>query len=231
MAGLVSTRRSIHACILHRNPATHVRKHGGADRLYAHAYGYMHAHCICEPCTLSFGLAHYVHVREFCVCAYGTLHVRCNPPTPCVCVCVCHRWIDETGGDFDFIADDGGHGNDQMYTSFIILFQHALKPGGVYVIEDLCAARIAGYQGGPWITKTVIIDAIKDWIEGLLTNYFQTMEQKAELAYEIKHKMPPGIKSISCANCACAVVKCFADDPECDYGARVDHSLVNYGKV
>lgn len=35
----------------------------------------------------------------------------------------------------DMIVDDGGHMNEQQYNSFMFLFQHALKPGGVYVIE------------------------------------------------------------------------------------------------
>jgi hypothetical protein len=47
------------------------------------------------------------------------------------------RWVAESGGGFDFIVDDGGHLSHQQIASFRILFQHALNPGGLYVIEDL----------------------------------------------------------------------------------------------
>ena len=38
---------------------------------------------------------------------------------------------------FDVIIDDGGHGYVQQLTSFQTLFPLALKPGGLYVIEDI----------------------------------------------------------------------------------------------
>ena len=38
---------------------------------------------------------------------------------------------------FDVIIDDGGHGYIQQLTSFTVLFPLALKPGGLYVIEDV----------------------------------------------------------------------------------------------
>ena len=47
------------------------------------------------------------------------------------------------GGDndaapcLDVIIDDGGHGYVQQLTSFRVLFEAALKPGGLYVIEDI----------------------------------------------------------------------------------------------
>jgi predicted methyltransferase len=46
-----------------------------------------------------------------------------------------------TGQGFDVIVDDGGHNTAQQLSSFMMLFQHALKPGGLYVIEDLHAGR------------------------------------------------------------------------------------------
>jgi SAM-dependent methyltransferase len=46
------------------------------------------------------------------------------------------RCIDEHGGEFDIILDDGSHYSEHILTSFENLFQH-LKPEGYYVIEDL----------------------------------------------------------------------------------------------
>jgi len=44
--------------------------------------------------------------------------------------------IDNFGGDFDIIIDDGGHSMEQQQVSLGFLFKF-LKPGGVFVIEDL----------------------------------------------------------------------------------------------
>jgi hypothetical protein len=49
--------------------------------------------------------------------------------------------VEQSGGNFDFIIDDGGHTNEQNFNSFMVLFQKALKPGGQYVIEDLQTSR------------------------------------------------------------------------------------------
>lgn len=56
-------------------------------------------------------------------------------------------FIQETGGSFDLIIDDGGHTMKQQITSFKALFP-ALKPGGIYVIEDLHTSYWRSYGGG-----------------------------------------------------------------------------------
>lgn len=56
-------------------------------------------------------------------------------------------FVQETGGDFDLIIDDGGHTMKQQITSFKALFP-ALKPGGIYVIEDLHTSYWRSYGGG-----------------------------------------------------------------------------------
>ena len=38
-----------------------------------------------------------------------------------------HDWVNKTGGSFDVIIDDGGHTNEQIYNTFMVLFPHALK--------------------------------------------------------------------------------------------------------
>ncbi len=113
----------------------------------------------------------------------------------------------------------------------MILFQHALKPGGLYVIEDLSVSRILPWQNGDQNSKVVMVDVLRDWVEALLTFPTQHMAQKPGIESKIKYKMPPGIKSIDCSMVACAIVKCYADDPQCGYGAYVDQGLVNFGKA
>lgn len=51
-------------------------------------------------------------------------------------------FIDQSGGDFDIILDDGGHQMDQQITSFRMLFA-TLKSGGMYIIEDLATSFTA----------------------------------------------------------------------------------------
>ncbi|CAB9497215.1 2''-O-methyltransferase [Seminavis robusta] len=41
------------------------------------------------------------------------------------------------GGNFDLIVDDGGHHYEQQRTSYEVLFEKALNPGGLYVMEDI----------------------------------------------------------------------------------------------
>lgn len=48
---------------------------------------------------------------------------------------VLKRWIETSGGEFDVIVEDGGH-TQQQWVSIIHLWQ-AIKPGGMYVMEDL----------------------------------------------------------------------------------------------
>ena len=47
----------------------------------------------------------------------------------------------EADGQFDMIVDDGGHYPNQIQASFEFLFNKALKPGGLYVIEDIAPLR------------------------------------------------------------------------------------------
>jgi len=47
------------------------------------------------------------------------------------------KFIEEHGGDFDTIIDDGLHYQEHQQVSFGFLFPY-IKSGGVYVIEDLC---------------------------------------------------------------------------------------------
>ena len=56
------------------------------------------------------------------------------------------RWVEESGGNFDVIVDDGGHRNSHILNTFMGLWR-ALKPGGLYFIEDLQVGRERQYRG------------------------------------------------------------------------------------
>lgn len=59
-------------------------------------------------------------------------HPLTHPPHPPSCQTL-ESWVSMTGGGFDLVVDDGGHTNMQLYNSFAVLFEKALKPGGLYV--------------------------------------------------------------------------------------------------
>jgi hypothetical protein len=56
------------------------------------------------------------------------------------------HFIEETGGEFNVVIDDGGHTMAQQLTSFEELFPHVVA-GGAYVIEDLGTAYWREYGG------------------------------------------------------------------------------------
>ena len=72
-----------------------------------------------------------------------------------------HPWLSGEG-QFDIIIDDGGHYPDQIKTSFRVLFHSALRPGGVYVIEDIGPMR-APYSGREYNDGQMIT-----WAQGLI---------------------------------------------------------------
>ena len=56
-------------------------------------------------------------------------------------------FIEDTGGDFDVVIDDGGHRMKQQIESFRALFP-TVKSGGIYAIEDLNTSYSKKYGGG-----------------------------------------------------------------------------------
>jgi demethylmacrocin O-methyltransferase len=50
-------------------------------------------------------------------------------------------------GPFDIVVDDGSHLSSDVITSFTALFPH-VRPGGLYVIEDLQTSYWPGWNGG-----------------------------------------------------------------------------------
>lgn len=55
--------------------------------------------------------------------------------------------VRETSSNLGVVIDDGSHVSKDIIRSFLIFFQQ-LKPGGIYVIEDLHASYWSDWQGG-----------------------------------------------------------------------------------
>jgi SAM-dependent methyltransferase len=71
--------------------------------------------------------------------------------------------LDKAGGPFDVIIDDGSHLMHHHRIAFDELFP-ALRPGGVYVIEDLHTAYMGQYGGGYLAGKSTI-EHLKTFID------------------------------------------------------------------
>ncbi len=61
-------------------------------------------------------------------------------------------FVNKVGGGFDLIIDDGGHTMEQQLASFKVLFPQ-LKPGGIYVIEDIMTSYWRDYGGAGTFKK------------------------------------------------------------------------------
>lgn len=136
---------------------------------------------------------------------------------------VLHSWIHTTGGNFDVIVDDGGHTSMQMFNSFMVLFLHALKPGGLYILEDLHVAR--HFVDGD--KQHIMIDVIKDWQEALVLDPGDGFVN-VSTAPKLSFSLPPDLKMIDCSRGCCVFTRCLKDDTRCD-NPRYDSSLLAYG--
>lgn len=101
-------------------------------------------------------------------------------------------WITQSGGQFDAIIDDGGHKNNQIRTSFELLWP-TVKPGGLYSLEDLQVGRMPAYRDAG---DVVMSDIVQAWVGQLLTN--KTRKD---------FPLPQKATSIFCQRDACIVFK------------------------
>lgn len=71
-----------------------------------------------------------------------------------------------SGGEFDIIVDHSGkgHTNTQLFDSFRELFESALRPGGLYFMENLPLVRTGEFMAG-WTDS--MSDVIQAWMEQL----------------------------------------------------------------
>lgn len=98
------------------------------------------------------------------------------------------REINNRSSAFDIIVDDGSHKSHDVLTTFLSYFPR-LKPGGLFLIEDMHCAYWEGYGGGIFNNRSPaaffrnIIDAInqdhfkKDLTPGLLFQSFMSAQK------------------------------------------------------
>ena len=79
---------------------------------------------------------------------------------------VVESWVRQSGGGFDVIIDDGGHGNHHIRNSLHVLWS-ALAPGGLYFVEDLHVSRSAPLRNKRNFTVAEMLHA---WSEQLISS-------------------------------------------------------------
>ena len=123
------------------------------------------------------------------------------------------QWVEQTGGEFDFIVDDGGHETSMIMSSFDVLFHSALKPGGTYFVEDL------HYQKDADVTHTVNGKHVKYKMSLALSEFSQwLLDNTASKAWKLglEGKTPKGLMNVDCYHDMCAFTKydCAALDAD-----------------
>jgi len=113
--------------------------------------------------------------------------------------------IQTSGGDFDFIIDDGSHNGAHQLESFRVLWS-ALKPGGSYFVEDIEYWRQTGKLGSePFPAAKSSRDKFVYWADELLSAPGQTPD------------IPDGLMSITFQREMVVLNKCPLNEERCPF--------------
>jgi hypothetical protein len=77
------------------------------------------------------------------------------------------RALGREHGPFDVIVDDGSHVNAHVRASFGAMFEGHLRPGGLYVIEDMATAYDPRFGGGPPGHPGTSVELVKQLIDAV----------------------------------------------------------------
>lgn len=108
------------------------------------------------------------------------------------------KFMDETGGDFDVIIDDGGHTMGQQRTSLEYLWK-IVKPGGIYFVEDLQTSFMRNYGGDSSGGKDPKVPTMMKFIYELIDDKM-TPDGK-------RHPISMEMRGIDCQREVCAFFK------------------------
>lgn len=86
-------------------------------------------------------------------------------------------FLDSIEGEFDIIIDDGGHCMNQQMISFGCLFKK-IKPGGVYIIEDLHTSLMPEFGGNLSNKDTVLSELHHLKTSGVFDSNYLFPEEK-----------------------------------------------------
>ncbi len=81
------------------------------------------------------------------------------------------REVADRHGPFDLVIDDGSHIGRHVQASFEVLFER-VKPGGLYVVEDLGTAYSPEWEGGPPGTPGTQAALLKRLVDDVLRRHW-----------------------------------------------------------
>lgn len=106
------------------------------------------------------------------------------------------RKVTDISSKFDIIVDDGSHTSEDIIVN-LIRFLPALKPGGLYVIEDLHASYWQSFGGSLFGSETAV-SYLKRLIDLLNMSYWnQNFTQEDLLTFQDWRLTPEFISAIS----------------------------------
>ncbi|KAH8678025.1 hypothetical protein BX600DRAFT_507009 [Xylariales sp. PMI_506] len=108
------------------------------------------------------------------------------------------RFINDTGGDFDIIIDDGGHTMKQQINSIETLWG-TVKPGGMYFVEDLETSYVSRFGGDTSGGRKPEIKTMAKYIYELMDDKFQPDGTRHAISMEMR--------AIECQRQICAFFK------------------------
>lgn len=112
------------------------------------------------------------------------------------------KWISQSGGNFDVVIDDGGHQNCQIWNSFMKLWP-AVKPGGLYFIEDMEVARHDKKRQpqAPCDSDVIVPEKLKEMFDVLIYEEYGQQRRESDIEF------------IFCQADACVLGKKLDADP------------------
>ncbi len=117
--------------------------------------------------------------------------------------------IEQAHGPFDLIIDDGSHQNPHMWATFNHMFK-ALRPGGIYIVEDMFTSYWERYGGGLRRPEG-FVERCKSYVDTIYARFMGP-------TYAKHHKIKPGdvpstnavtdaIESIAFHRCGIVVIR------------------------
>lgn len=89
-------------------------------------------------------------------------------------------FLDSIEGEFDIIIDDGGHTMAQQMISFGCLFKK-LKPGGIYIVEDLHTSLMPNYGGNELNKDTALSHVYQLKTSNTIDSNYLLSEEKSRI--------------------------------------------------
>jgi hypothetical protein len=113
-----------------------------------------------------------------------------------------NKWVQQSGGAFDVIIDDGGHHNKMILNTIEVLWPQ-LNPGGWYFIEDVHVSYHPDWLDDGYPPTTAVFQL---WVEALnLQPHFPVTARHKHLAG--RYPLPEKCDMILCQREACALHK------------------------